>query len=47
MTVDLSGSHSSIDTDDKLKTYRMFLGTIRYGIIMIALILLFMLFYLV
>jgi hypothetical protein len=47
MTVDLKGSHASIEVDDKLKTYAMFLGLIKYGIVGVAIILLFMLFYLV
>ena len=47
MSVDLSGSHSSIDVNDKLKTYNMFHKLMRATIILVAVILIFMVSYLV
>jgi hypothetical protein len=47
MSVDLSGSHPSIDVNDKLKTYGLFHKLMRATIILVAVILIFMVSYLV
>ena len=47
MSVDLSGSHSSIDVNDKLKTYNLFHKLMRATIVLVIAILAFMAWYLV
>jgi hypothetical protein len=47
MSVDLSGSHSSIDVNDKMKTYNLFHKLMRATIVLVILILIFMAWYLV
>jgi hypothetical protein len=47
MSVDLSGSHPSIDVNDKLKTYGMFHKLMRATIVLVVVILVFMVSYLV
>ena len=47
MSVDLSGSHTSIDVNDKLKTYNLFHKLMRATIVLVILILVFMAWYLV
>jgi hypothetical protein len=47
MSVDLSGSHPSIDVNDKLKTYSMFHRLMRATILLVVVILIFMVSYLV
>ncbi|MFM9848147.1 MAG: hypothetical protein ACKVP3_13420 [Hyphomicrobiaceae bacterium] len=47
MSVDLSGSHTSIDVNDKLKTYNMFHKLMRATILLVIAILIFMVWYLV
>jgi hypothetical protein len=47
MSVDLSGSHTSIDVNDKLKTYNMFHKLMRATILLVIAVLIFMLWYLV
>jgi len=47
MSVDFSGSHPDIDTEDKLKTYRLFHAIIKYGSILVIAVLAFMAIFLV
>lgn len=47
MSVDLSGSHTSIDVNDKLKTYNLFHKLMRATIVLVIAILIFMAWYLV
>ncbi len=47
MSADLSGSHPSTDVDDKLKSYKLMINLLRYGIVGVLLILAGMAFFLV
>ena len=39
MPADLTGSHPSIDVEDKMKSYRLMLNLMRFTIVAVALIL--------